>query len=278
MIKFYDTSALLSLGEKAFEEPFVTSSIVLNELENIKTSKNKTEDIRFAARKLVRLFDTNSNYEIIVRTVEHDQLVQDHNLPIINDNLIAATAYKYHNYKPSSVFVTNDLILKLVATNIFGIPSDKIKDTPLERYKGYKEFYLSNDEMECYYGNLDSNYLNLLQNQYALIYNKDGEIVDRRKWDSITNKVVQYEQISNDYIGAVKPKNIYQELAFDMLQNEDIPIKVLAGLQGCGKDYLMLSHALDFVIRKHKYDKILWVRNNVEVKDTRQVEIGRAHV
>lgn len=55
------------MGEKAFDEPFVTSSIVIKELEHIKTSKNKTEDLRFKARQLVRLFDTYTNYEVITR-------------------------------------------------------------------------------------------------------------------------------------------------------------------------------------------------------------------
>ena len=44
-IKFYDTNALLLLKEKAFGEKFVISSITLEELENIKTSRNKDDKI-----------------------------------------------------------------------------------------------------------------------------------------------------------------------------------------------------------------------------------------
>ena len=41
MKKFYDTCALLNLGVKAFDEPFVVAMQTLRELESIKTSRNK---------------------------------------------------------------------------------------------------------------------------------------------------------------------------------------------------------------------------------------------
>ena len=52
-----------------------------------------------------------------------------------------------------------------------------------------------------------------------------------------------------------------------MLQDERSTIKVLTGRFGAGKDLIMISHALSF-LEKEKYDKIIWVRNNIEVKDT----------
>lgn len=240
MIKFYDTSSLLKLKEKAFEEPFVTSSIVINELENIKVNKNKTEDLRFSARQLVRLFNTHSNYEIVTYTVEHDEIARQHKLPLTNDNLISACAYEYYRYKPNSVFVTNDLILKLVASYIYKIPTDIIQETHFEKYRGYKKIGLSENEMEDFYNNLDKNYLGLLQNEYALIYDIGGNLVDRRKWDGTTNRVIQYKPVSNDYIGTIKPKNVEQSLAFDMLQDKDILVKVLTGAMGTGKIFARL--------------------------------------
>lgn len=36
------------------------------------------------------------------------------------------------------------------------------------------------------------------------------------------------------------------------------------------KDYLMLSHALELV-EQQKFDRIVWVRNNIEVKDTNSI-------
>jgi predicted ribonuclease YlaK len=36
-------------------------------------------------------------------------------------------------------------------------------------------------------------------------------------------------------------------MAFDLLQNKNIPVKLLIGAPGVGKDLLMLIHALDLI-------------------------------
>ena len=45
-MKFYDTNALLELQEEVLAEDFAISSVTLEELESIKTNKNKTEETR----------------------------------------------------------------------------------------------------------------------------------------------------------------------------------------------------------------------------------------
>ena len=55
-----------------------------------------------------------------------------------------------------------------------------------------------------------------------------------------------------------------------MLYNQDITVKFLAGKFGTGKDYLMSSAAIDLV-EKGKYNKIVWVRNNIEVKNSKPI-------
>ena len=53
MIKFYDTSSLLLIDDKLFEninETIAISSITLKELENIKVSANKDTHVKYAAR------------------------------------------------------------------------------------------------------------------------------------------------------------------------------------------------------------------------------------
>jgi predicted ribonuclease YlaK len=50
-----------------------------------------------------------------------------------------------------------------------------------------------------------------------------------------------------------------------MLLDEESKIKVVRGVYGSGKDYLMLSAALQ-LIEKGKFDKIVFVRPNVSVR------------
>ena len=81
---------------------------------------------------------------------------------------------------------------------------------------------------------------------------------------------VPFKQINSRFFGKVKPRNIQQQLALDMLYNQDITVKFLAGKFGTGKDYLMSSAAIDLV-EKGKYNKIVWVRNNIEVKNSKPI-------
>lgn len=55
-----------------------------------------------------------------------------------------------------------------------------------------------------------------------------------------------------------------------MLQNPDVTIKVLSGPYGSGKDYIMISNALE-LIRQGKYDRLVWIRNTVEVANSKPI-------
>lgn len=56
-----------------------------------------------------------------------------------------------------------------------------------------------------------------------------------------------------------------QQLAIDTLLYPDSKVKVIKGVYGSGKDYLMLAAALQLVEKK-KFDKIVFLRPNVGVK------------
>lgn len=59
-------------------------------------------------------------------------------------------------------------------------------------------------------------------------------------------------------------------MAFDLLQSKTETIKVITGRFGSGKTFLMVANALQ-AIHDNKFEKIVWVRNNVGVKDTKDI-------
>ena len=59
MIKFYDTSSLLTLQEEAFKEKFYCSDVTFKELADIISSPGKLDDLKHRAKKLSDLFDKN---------------------------------------------------------------------------------------------------------------------------------------------------------------------------------------------------------------------------
>jgi len=68
--KFYDTCSLLLKAGHVFDEEdttLVISSITLEELENIKTSSRKDNNVKFAARKLTHELDEHfGEFETII--------------------------------------------------------------------------------------------------------------------------------------------------------------------------------------------------------------------
>lgn len=137
-------------------------------------------------------------------------------------------------------------------------------------YKGYFDIILNEEDYARLYENPTDNILNCYINQYVLIEDAIGNMVDRFKWDGERYTKLSYKQINNDYSGKIKPRNIHQELAFDMLQDKKTTVKVLTGRFGSGKTYLMVTTALQLV-KDGKFDKIVWIRNNQEVKDTKTI-------
>jgi PhoH-like ATPase len=179
-VKFYDTNALLELSDELDKiNFFYTSSVVLNELENIKTSKNKTEDVRYKARCASRFLRDNDNkYECIIVKDEAYNMLHTYRLPETNDNLIVTCAYiKNLELNDQLIYVTNDTCNYNIAKNIFKLHTDKINKEENENYKGYIELsgdtnYV-NDIIDGYLQG--ANKLDLFQNEYLIIYNTDTD-------------------------------------------------------------------------------------------------------
>ena len=123
--KFYDTCSLLLKANNLFDtnEHFAISSITLEELELIKDSNNKDNEIKYAARRLLHTLDEHhSCYDIHIFTEDMLTPIKDKSLSITNDTKILATAIDYDNkvHPDEVIFVTNDLSLKAIANLFFG--------------------------------------------------------------------------------------------------------------------------------------------------------------
>lgn len=133
------------------------------------------------------------------------------------------------------------------------------------KYNGYKELVLTNEQFsEMYTSGRIGDYL-FKENEYLIAKNEEGEIVDKLQQKHGRLKRVPFQTLKNAYLGEIKPRNDQQELTVDLLLDPDAKIKVIKGVYGSGKDYLMLSAALQ-LIEKGKFEKIVFVRPNVSVR------------
>lgn len=130
-------------------------------------------------------------------------------------------------------------------------------------YTGIKEVQLSDEELaEFYEGKLK---IDALQNEYVLIKNSAGDVVDQWKYDGKKLLKVKIKPFDSQYLDKVKPRNIKQMLFMDLLQ-ADVPLKVVSGIAGSGKSFLSTAWALQEV-QKGNFDKLVVVKNNVTVAD-----------
>lgn len=69
---------------------------------------------------------------------------------------------------------------------------------------------------------------------------------------------------------AITPRNEEQVCAFDLMKDPNKTIKLLTGTWGTGKTLILVSAALE-ALKYGRFEKIVWIRNNVDVKDTKDL-------
>lgn len=125
--KCYDTCSLLEEAGHLFEKDdftLVISSIVLEELESIKTSLRKDADVKYSARKVLQDLDAHyGSYEIILYNESYGEKMEKDGISLTNDAKIIACARHFAESHPDDeiIFVSNDLICRHIASMYFPI-------------------------------------------------------------------------------------------------------------------------------------------------------------
>lgn len=133
-------------------------------------------------------------------------------------------------------------------------------------YKGYTKLSLTNEELANFYQNVKNFEVDVNENEYLTI-EKDEEVVDYFVKTNGELQSVVFPFFESSFCGKIKPRNSEQHLAMDLILKKDVPIKVLTGCFGSGKSLLMINGAMH-LLQRNKFDKIIYIRNNIQVKDT----------
>lgn len=136
-------------------------------------------------------------------------------------------------------------------------------------YTGYKIKSLTDSELVLIYSN-QYDCSEFKENEYLIITDKNEQPIDYFQVCGGRMKHLSYPELKNDFTGSIKPRNPQQYCAFDLLRNKNIPIKLITGKFGSGKSLACIVAALG-AIEEGQFDKIIFVRNNVQVKDTDQL-------
>lgn len=137
-------------------------------------------------------------------------------------------------------------------------------------YCGFKDRLVEGNEINDLYSKDSCNPFDCLKNEYLIARDTKDNIIGMFKGTGESVEQVQYKSIDTRFLGIVKPRNPQQALAIDLLYDKETTVKVITGKFGTGKDFLMCSAALD-MIEQGEYEKIVYVRNNIEVKDSKPI-------
>jgi predicted ribonuclease YlaK len=265
---FMDTSALMHATnelQQLIDEGaiLVVCSTVLDELDKHKDCDNGEK--RYKARQAFKLLNNNDSIKYIVNEVPDKFTVEtlfygfDMN-QADNKILYACVDFIDANKNAKVVLITNDNGM-IAKANMLKIESLKlVKAQDEEMYKGFIELFGTEEENDNALYDMMENPESLHANQYVILHDSDTEQVSAVRWDAKAQEFVDVKFRTTK----VKPLNIYQECAMDLLYNDAIPIKVIAGNYGSGKSLLSMK-IMEEKIYTGLYDKMLLLRNPIAV-------------
>ena len=144
-------------------------------------------------------------------------------------------------------------------------------------YTGWKTWKPTSDEFVDLYQNGICP-IPLMENEYLLVLDdqEDGRVnqIYRMKGGKLEKISRAPIKINDPKDGRVKkvynPRNPEQMCAFDLLHDDTVTVKLLTGRWGSGKTLMLVTAALE-ALREKRYEKIIWIRNNIDVKDTKDM-------
>ena len=250
--RFLDTNAIIA--DCTDISNVIISSKTLDELENIKSSSHKDNDIKYKARVAVRAIREQKPEIVVVQKSDYDK-IEELGLEITNDNLIIASAWRYTmmNVNADLVFVTNDVLAGLIAEEYFGLDVEELKLKNDDVYKGYRVVQPTDEELSQVYSKDNcENIFGCLVNEYVIINDSDGNFCDVVKWTGEKYATLNTKPFKSRAFSNVKPLDEIQRCAFDSIVTNDIT--VLYGRSGSGKTTIPLSYIMSNV-ESQKYKK-----------------------
>ncbi|GAB2685648.1 PhoH family protein [Aliiglaciecola aliphaticivorans] len=290
------------------EHDVVVPMTVLEELDYIKDSKKDVaRDARVSIRAMEDLLHESTPEQMIEgvamtglgsgESAPTGQLsiFADHGLPFEqqvftsndNDNRIINAALHLQKIKlpRQVVLVTKDINMRLKAkgaglAHVEDYRTDQLISDIKYLSKGYHTF--NGDFWECV-KTVDSRTegrdtihtidKKALPEAYINEFLIDGEeqfagLVENITEDTLEVLDLGYDRLMGRNAWGISPKNIGQAMAFHALLDPHIDLVILTGPAGSGKTLLALAAALEMVIEKNMYDKIIVTRSTPEIAES----------
>lgn len=196
-----------------------------------------------------------------------------------NDNRILAVAKNLSLEEQTKengravILVSKDTLVRVKADAIGLIAEDFLSDRVVEIdhiYTGFLDLYISNDNLNRFY---EKNELILSEitnhpfypNQFVIMKDSLGGSSSAIGKVDYSGKKIQRLIFDHDHIWGIRPRNVQQTMALELLLRTDLPLVTLIGKAGTGKTLLALAAGLMQTEDLGTYKKLLVARPIVPV-------------
>ena len=295
MNKIYvlDTNVLLQdpYSIFSFEDNEVVIPAVV--LEEVDSKKRYMDEIGRNARQVSRLIDsmreTGKLHEKIpletggVLRIELNHRsfhqLQEIFVEKTNDNRILAVAknlYLEEQTKENGrtvILVSKDALVRVKADAIGLLAEDFLSDRVVDfdhLYTGFLETYISIDLLNKFYEKhelllTDISNHPFYPHQFLIMKDALGSSASALAMVDASGKKVKKLVFDHDHIWGIRPRNVQQTMAIELLLRKDIPLVTLIGKAGTGKTLLALASGLLQTEDLGQYKKLLVARPIVPV-------------
>ncbi len=246
--------------------------ITLDVLEELDRFKSEGNDLGRNARRAIRLLDSlrvkgtlgkgvelNSDGGLLRVSLEHVD-VDEFGLPEDSpDNRIIALAAKL-NGNSKVIFVSKDINARVKAdalgVSVMDFEKQKVDFDNL--YSGWREMTVPKASIDRLYSEkslvTDEE---LFPNEFVhLVDDTDTKHTGLGRFSTKRRALVPLEHDKKNPFG-IRPRNLQQHFAMELLLGEDVDMATLIGQAGTGKTLLALAAGLHLVMNEHRYEKIL---------------------
>ena len=275
-----DPSALFAFKNNDIVLPYK----VIEELEKHKTSQGEIGmNARDCGRKIADLFSNDQKNVSLKEGIDlpsggklkvlSEEDVPGHGITLASpdDHILAVSVGFNKTLKNGHVtLITNDVLLRLRASSngldVEGYNGTVEIGSLEDLYTGYNDVEVSNTTISNFWmqHGKDKNHFDIpiekvarngdpLPNDFFVLNENPKALV--RYMDDGRFKFIPEEQA-----GKVRPRNIEQVMALDLLMDPSIDMVTLTGISGCGKTLLALAAGLNQVIERKLYSNVLVIR------------------
>ncbi|MDD3632737.1 MAG: PhoH family protein [Candidatus Cloacimonetes bacterium] len=182
-----------------------------------------------------------------------------------NDNLIISTALYFKEKYPDTkvVLVSMDANVRIKADSV-GLNAENFETGTVnfeELYTGCIVQELSDEEFDALRDNnftSTNNLEHLYPNQFVRFTKKsDPSNSFTMRYLLASNSLIPLKHYQRQEVFGIKARNYEQEMAFELLLDDNVKLVSLSGIAGTGKTLLAMAAGLQKVIEENKYARLV---------------------